>query len=265
MIFTKRPDTWRFAEHQWNYIGNGGAYGNVSGSTNESITDNEYKGWIDLFGWGTWTGYNPDFKPANLANLYDSNYRWDSKDFNQEAKLANERQRIYNWRTLNIDEWAYLLGARQVTKRFTFAKLNYSTQPTYPSTQGLIIFPDSFEDPIDPNNFTWQNMNEVSDFANHITEEQWAALENAGCVFLPSAGIRTLNNYTSTMTNYKILAGQYWSSTPDNSGAVNNQSFYLSFQYSTQYPTDPNYTFIKTNIAQERRVGCAVRLVYDVN
>lgn len=35
-------DTWRFAENQYDYIGNGNA--------NKSAT---YDGWIDLFGWGT--------------------------------------------------------------------------------------------------------------------------------------------------------------------------------------------------------------------
>ena len=37
---------WRFADHQWDYIGYG----------NENIS-NSYSGWIDLFGWGT--GNNP--------------------------------------------------------------------------------------------------------------------------------------------------------------------------------------------------------------
>lgn len=39
-------NTWRFAEHQWDYVGEG----------NNNISPN-YNGWIDLFGWGT-SGYN---------------------------------------------------------------------------------------------------------------------------------------------------------------------------------------------------------------
>ena len=55
--------TWRIAPHQYDVIGNGtgtGNYGNVSGSTNSSINDNTYTGWIDLFGWATSGYHNPN-------------------------------------------------------------------------------------------------------------------------------------------------------------------------------------------------------------
>jgi hypothetical protein len=49
-------NTWRFAENQYNYIGNP--------NTNVSST---YNGWIDLFGWGT-SGYH------NSSDPYNTNY-----------------------------------------------------------------------------------------------------------------------------------------------------------------------------------------------
>ena len=69
-------DTWRFAENQWDYVGdatNGNVYENNVKSSNTSIAYN-YTGWIDLFGWATsgWDntgGENPgetnDPKAAN--------------------------------------------------------------------------------------------------------------------------------------------------------------------------------------------------------
>ena len=60
-------NTWRFAEHQYDYVGTGGGhisrtysgvtfemdnFGNVTGSNNNLIAE-DYSGWIDLFGWGT--------------------------------------------------------------------------------------------------------------------------------------------------------------------------------------------------------------------
>ena len=45
-------DTWRFAEHQYDYVG----------SDNRSISST-YSGWIDLFGWGT--GSNPTLSSQN--------------------------------------------------------------------------------------------------------------------------------------------------------------------------------------------------------
>ena len=65
-------NTWRFAEHQWDYVGSQKSSfvgevdgvsiiwenigGTVSGSDNSEISPT-YNGWIDLFGWGT-SGYN---------------------------------------------------------------------------------------------------------------------------------------------------------------------------------------------------------------
>ena len=53
--------TWRFAEHQWDFVGSteverGQPGGNVTGSSNHLISQS-YDGWIDLFGWGT-SGYH---------------------------------------------------------------------------------------------------------------------------------------------------------------------------------------------------------------
>lgn len=47
--------TWRFAEHQWDYVGdasNGTVYEGGAKCNNSLIASN-YTGWIDLFGWGT--------------------------------------------------------------------------------------------------------------------------------------------------------------------------------------------------------------------
>ena len=56
-------DTWKFAESQYDYIGD--ANSNISSS---------YDGWIDLFGWGT-SGYHDANDPYNV------NYQpWSSSD-----------------------------------------------------------------------------------------------------------------------------------------------------------------------------------------
>ena len=59
-------DTWRFAEHQWNYVGNSSAnYGNVyqdgEKSSNAKMSAT-YDGWIDLFNWGN-SGWEGTFPP----------------------------------------------------------------------------------------------------------------------------------------------------------------------------------------------------------
>ena len=64
-------NTWRFAEHQYDYVGTQtadycGFYGgNVSGSDNRNISST-YNGWIDLFGWGT--GSNPTLSSTSFED-----------------------------------------------------------------------------------------------------------------------------------------------------------------------------------------------------
>ena len=70
---------WRFAEHQWDYVGTqtdasgfyGGTIGGtVSGSDNRNIRST-YGGWIDLFGWGTsgWSSGAVCYQPWSTWRL----------------------------------------------------------------------------------------------------------------------------------------------------------------------------------------------------
>ena len=49
------PATWRFAENQWDYVGNNDNNNSMSATSGN---------WIDLFGWGTW-GSNGN--PLNIS------------------------------------------------------------------------------------------------------------------------------------------------------------------------------------------------------
>lgn len=69
------PGTWRFAEYQFEFVGNasdglvytGGMYpsGNVGVKCNNALVDQNYSGWIDLFQWAT-SGYHDPNDPSNL-------------------------------------------------------------------------------------------------------------------------------------------------------------------------------------------------------
>ena len=67
-------NTWRFAEYQWNYIGNDNS--NISSS---------YSGWIDLFGWGT--GDNPTNSSTN-PNDYSSYNNWGNNSISNGGKYS---------------------------------------------------------------------------------------------------------------------------------------------------------------------------------
>ena len=188
-------DTWRFAEHQYDYVGtqtsdgNGYYGGNVSGSDNRSISST-YSGWIDLFGWGT--GSNPTLSSPSFED-YGTFMDWGCN------AIINGGNTVNQWRTLTIAEWNYLLNTRTdaSSKRGT-GNIN--------GVGGLIILPDSWTLPSECA-FT-------SGFApdwtlNSYTLAQWEQMEDAGAVFLPAAGERS--------GAYVVYAGRfgiYWSSDP---------------------------------------------------
>ena len=94
-------NTWRFAEHQYDYVGtqtadgNGYYGGNVSGSDNRNISST-YSGWIDLFGWGT--GDNPTLASTDHAD-YSTFVDWGCNAISNGGNTANQ------WRTLTKAEW----------------------------------------------------------------------------------------------------------------------------------------------------------------
>ena len=104
--YQARTNTWRFAEHQYDYVGTqtaayeGASHGgNVSGSDNRNISST-YSGWIDLFGWGT--GDNPTLSSDNYG-AYGTFVDWGSNPISNGGNTANR------WRTLTQAEWEYLL------------------------------------------------------------------------------------------------------------------------------------------------------------
>ena len=224
-------NTWRFAEHQYDYVGTqtaderGNYGGNVSGSDNRSISST-YSGWIDLFGWGT--GSNPTLSSTSYMD-YGTFVDWGSNPISNGGNTVNQ------WRTLTIAEWNYLLNTRTdaSSKRGT-GNIN--------GVGGLIILPDSWTLPLGcsfTSGFT------TYDWAhNSYTLAQWAQMEAAGAVFLPAAGYRY-----GTNDNYVGNLGNYWSSTPFNESSA----YYMYF-----YSNDLNVIF-----SNFRGYGFSVRPVLD--
>lgn len=205
-------NTWRFAEHQWDYVGNGWSgtvYENDIKCDNFLISPN-YDGWIDLFCWGT-SGYNhgancyqpwstsrdwSDFYPygQSTGNLYDqtSEADWGYNSISNGGNTTN------SWRTLTVEEWVYLFETRITSSGIRFAKAIVN------NVKGVILLPDNWS----TSTYTLNNTNqsEVSCNSNIINSTQWSVLENAGAVFLPAAGGRYGTDTVDV--NY----GRYWSS-----------------------------------------------------
>ena len=170
--------TWRFAEHQWDYIG----------KDNQNISAS-YLGWIDLFGWGT--GNNPTListKNGDFSSFTD----WGVN------AISNGGNEVNMWRTLTKDEWSYLIGKRPNADAlcgFGYANERY----------GFILLPDEWKLPAGLS-FTGKN--------DTYTSDEWSVMEAAGAVFLPAAGYRHCGGVVYDVGS----DGYYWSSTPYGSG-----------------------------------------------
>lgn len=195
-------NTWRFAERQWEVIGN----------DNKNISST-YDGWIDLFGWGT--GNDPT--KSTIEDTYYEFNEWGDYVPNDNGK---------KWRTMTKYEWSYVIDERKTTSniRFAMAKVN--------DINGMILLPDNWEKSyyhlLNTNNkralFT-DNIISLLDWTN--------IFENYGAVFLPVAGHRG-----GLTVRFVQEYGDYWSSTKNSQD--NSCAFGVSIDGSNLYP-DCNY------------------------
>lgn len=231
--------TWRFAEHQWNFVGYSGYNGNVYGVGGNSGTrcsnsniSQTYQGWIDMFGWGTsgFNGKNPYLKTKNDAdyapsgqNITGTKYDWGV--FNEIYNPVNNRtEPCGTWRTFSKAEFDYIksngkMGAAKVR-----------------GIQGIVILPDNY---VLPSGLSFSSA--FTSYDNNIYDETaWTKMENIGAVFLPRAGRRE------------------------------GTTFQGACDYSTSTASGSYYWFVHLNMpsgfysAQNRFVGTPVRLVKEV-
>lgn len=232
--------TWRFAENQWDFIGEGSTNtlypGTVEGSSNKKRSTSGYTGWIDLYGWGT-SGYST-YSPINIGGLYTypnvSDISETDYDWGYYNQINNGGNQNHMWRTLKKDEWIHILTQRCFTINgvehfgnnysYKYVTLNVTSDLSVP---GLLVFPDGYT--------------EQSNVSSPLDEIP------AGCVFLPGRG-----GCQSGNTLVQPTYGWYWSSTKHQASTA----YFVQILSSSQ----PINTSSSTNVGY----GLAVRLVKDV-
>jgi len=173
--------TWRFAEHQWDIIG----------EDNKNISSS-YDGWIDLFCWGT--GDNPTV--ISIDDDYPRFIDWGKRI----PDTGDER-----WFTLNQDEWEYVFNKRETNSGIRYAKANVN------GVNGVILLPDDWSN-------LYYSLNNTNNGAakfneNTISQCEWmSSFEARGAIFLPAAGYRE-----KTDISYIGSFGSYWSASRDRS------------------------------------------------
>lgn len=228
-------NTWRFAEHQYDFVGDA-TTGNVSvGSdkSNNASISSSYTGWIDLFGWGTSgksfaSGYGSSYHPWSKSTTSSSAYGPNGTN-NLTGTYANGDWGVNmdgGWRTLSKAEWVYLFNTRTVNGGTGSGK-SYTRGKKVNNVLGVVLYPDDYTG------------------AAYTTGANWSTFESAGCVFLPAAGWRG-GKEVKSVGSY----GAYWSST-----AYGTDYAYLVYFYSESVSPD-GYN--------GRSSGYSVRLVRPV-
>lgn len=111
--------TWGFAEHQYDYIGNG------SGNTYSKLVSPESGKVVDLFGWST-PATNYGISRYNTAETYSGSFR----DWGGNIGTG--------WRTLTKDQWIYLIKER--ANNTNLRKINVLVN----GNKCLVLAPDNY-------------------------------------------------------------------------------------------------------------------------
>ena len=238
--------TWKFADNQWDVVGNAAANTSINGKGSVSAA-----GTVDLFGWST---------AATTYGIHnsttESDYSGDFVDWGTNIGTG--------WRTLTIDEWTWLLGlidgsdpnpgtnCRTSSTIGETENARFAKAYLFGTTYGLIIFPDSYTHPggvAAPKGINKTDNTSWND--NTYTATDWGKMEAAGCVFLPVAGRRwgTEIRYVDPSDNAHVY---YWSATD----AGPSTAYPMRFGEGTG---DTG-----TNALVDRNMGNVVRLVYPV-
>lgn len=263
--------TWRFAEHQYDFMGDGPSSGTdyqgnvtVSGYTKYNASA-DLDVARDLFGWGT-SGYNNKYPYMTTTttneyyngSLVDENANYDWGVYHRVSGSSTEKITnggSYSWRLLTYDEWSYVINRtnkvytrewpdsyKQTKNLFCDATI---TGVMTNNVKGVIIFPNSWNGDF-YRNIKYGNESGCTFNSNVFNADQWAMLENMGCVFLPVAHVR--NGTSMTLLN----EGHYWTSTLRNIQEGRGTSLDM---------LSGGTVYVTTNL---RRYGQSVRLVYTV-
>lgn len=218
---------WRFAKNQYDIIGRK--------NSNISLS---YKGWVDLFGWGTsgYNGKNPYMTSTSFSDYGDgsndmagTNYDWGVYNAIHNGGNSTEM-----WRTLTYEEWSYVLFNR------TDANV-LKGSATVNGVTGMILLPDDWSIPV---GLTFNN-GFTKEFDNNIYNAgEWSKMKANGAVFLPTAGGRNGSD-----VYYVGSYGEYWSAS-----AKGDDEAYLFY-------FDDGGAFASFGA---RFVGRSVRLVQDI-
>lgn len=243
--------TWGFAANQYDRIGN--APGNTTITTEVKESTEPYaklseSGTVDLFDWSTAYTY------YGISTSNDGAYtNVSTAVFVDWGGLAIDGYAADYWRTLSWAELDYMLHTRKTSSIGSTENARFLKVSSVVGMKGLIIFPDNFE-------WDESRMGTAPDCNNSggagngsFSSSQWAAMEAAGAVFLPSTGYRKRANYVDT-SDSSYSYGCYW--TNDVHVSVGPGFLWITY--------DSRYGSVGREYRYGDKSGIAVRLAHDL-
>lgn len=283
VYFSKGNLQYNMTSREWSFLEP--QYAIVESHKQDVGIDYSNQNIVTLFGWGT-SGYNNTNDPnaicynpyntsiASLAPPLDASLNkfgygpsTDMTDRNLVGTSANYDWGVYNsisnggniagqWRTLTGAEWTYVLFTRNASTLNGTLNARYA-KATVNGRTGVILFPDSYTHPSGVANPANINVPNVNSNTNNYTAANWTAMENAGCVFLPSNGWRGGEIVSNMDLDNTVTVGNYWSSTYQD----NETSWGLTFNDDLNAS---NPAIFQVDGMRTRYNGFGVRLVHDI-
>ena len=220
---TTKPGTWRFAEHQYDVVGDlnaGNVYENGVKCSN-TLASATYTGWQDMYCWGA-SGYNgiEPYKAnrPSTTSIAGTNYDWGVYN-----AISNGGNTPGLWRTPTRTEWDYMFNMRPNAKQLNAPAM---VEGMY----GLVVLPDDYWDAPAGINLVTTSTQYYTD--NVFTAAQWQQLEAAGAVFIPSGGWFSWSS--NTWVSHFANTGELWASTGSSTSSQhdvqwgNDRQAYLS-------------------------------------
>ena len=235
---TQETFTWRFAEHQWDYIGGNYSGGAITPTGNNFIDGSgsvSAAGTVDLF---SWVGESSALTGVAAYGIC----LWGLGGNNPEDGLKSDWGNLFgdDWHALSKDEWDYIFNTRSTTSGVRYAKA------TVNGVAGVILLPDDWSTSY--YTLASTNTSTAAFGANSINSTNWTnSLEAHGAVFLPAGGSRSFGNIYNQNTY-----GFYWSNSPDSEDG--NKASLLIFHAGD----------LQTQYTENRGYGFSVRLVKNV-
>lgn len=293
-------NTWRFAEYQFEYVGNN-TYGNVYANgehpdasqngtkSNNANVSSSYNQWIDLFGWGT-SGYNHGAVAYQPWSTNDEDY--DYYAYNNDEmhlyngngtadwgynRISNGGNQLNQWRSLREEsggatnntycELSYLFTQRSASTingttnaRWSKAKL---TVRSAKNIFGVILYPDNYTWPTELTHYAAAYNDGTWESANNQwNEAEWSLLEHNGAVFFPVTGTR-FTPAGCMLVNFDAYAN-YWMGTVNEAQGMYDNCRTLWFDHYRLNFDISHHAGDEAHGCFVRCGGLAVRLVRNI-